>query len=416
MSPTISGLLNQISRKARELLESREGTAVERLLQRCHELVSSRGEASGLALASDVFEAYAAFDDTERLEFWLATEAQLGVDRSALLGAIDDYQADPEADPVWVHNASEPRRQELFRRLNSAPDGTVSLIRMRESLRGLALPAATAKRIHSDFVHLFSSWFNKGFLELRQISWQTPADVLEKLIRYESVHEIQGWDDLRRRLAKDRRCFGYFHPAMPDEPLIFVEVALVKGMSGAIEPLLSAGEIDPEDADTAVFYSINNCQAGLAQVSFGNFLIKQVVEVMRHTTPQIKTFVTLSPIPGLKRWVDSDPERCARQQAGDEPFVGLCIEYLTSFERGRLIDPVARFHLGNGARLERINLSADSSEAGQSRSFGAMVNYLYEADTIVKNHEALMARGEVAVSPKLKSHRRAPVAALRTET
>ena len=415
MSRMISGLLDQISRKARELLESREGTRVEQMIQRCHELLSSRGEASGLALASDVFIAYAQLSAAERAEFWLATEADMGVDRAALLTAIEAYQASEDADPSPVHSASEPLRQELFRRLNSAPNGTMQLIRMRESLHGLELPGAVAKRIHSDFVHLFSSWFNKGFLELRQISWQTPAHVLEKLIAYESVHEIQGWDDLRRRLADDRRCFGYFHPAMPDEPLIFVEVALVTGMSDSMEALLLSPETEPGDADTAVFYSINNCQAGLARVSFGNFLIKQVVEVLRQTTPHIKTFVTLSPIPGLRRWIESDSTRAERCHGGDEAFTALCIEYLTSFERGRLLDPVARFHLGNGARLERINLKADPSEAGEARSFGAMVNYLYEADAIVKNHEALMSRNEVALAAKIKVPRRAIAGALRSE-
>lgn len=403
MSNLLTEVLKQITRKAQSLLDKADGSPVDQLMQRCTDLLSGKGEATGLAIASDVFAAYAELDSDQQREFWIRTDVELGIDHAALQAAIAAYASDPELAAANIHKASEPKRQELFRRLNSAPNGTLSLIRMRESLADLGLEKSLKRAIDSDFVHLFSSWFNKGFLELKQINWQTRADLLEKLIAYESVHEIQGWDDLRRRLATDRRCFGYFHPAMPDEPLIFVEVALVNGISDSIEPLLTASETSDEKADTAVFYSINNCQAGLAGVSFGNFLIKQVVEVLRQTTPQIKTFVTLSPIPGLRRWVESAPERA---DALEEPkaFEALCVRYLTEFDRGRLRDPVARFHLGNGARLERINLNADSSEAGQSRSYGAMVNYLYEADSIIQNHEALMTRGEVAITHRLKKH------------
>ena len=403
MSSFLTDILKQITEKAHSLLESQDGSPVERLMQRCVDLLSGKGEATGLAIANDVFTAYGQLDNEQKTEFWQQTEQSLGIDIDALSRAIHSFQNGEMEAVADVHRLSEPRRQELFRRLNSAPSGTLRLIKMRESLGHLPLDGSLKKRINADFVHLFSSWFNKGFLELKQINWQTSADVLEKLIAYESVHEIQGWDDLRRRLRNDRRCFGYFHPAMPDEPLIFVEVALVNGMSDSVEELLNAPEASDKDADTAVFYSINNCQAGLAGVSFGNFLIKQVVEVLRQTAPQIKTFVTLSPIPNLRAWVEKDSQRQALM-ADPKTFEALCVHYLTRLENGRVLDPVARFHLGNGARLERINLNADLSDAGQRRSYGAMVNYLYESDSIIQNHEALMSRGEIAVAAKLKKY------------
>ena len=403
MSSFLTDILKQITEKAHSLLENQDGSPVERLMQRCLDLLSGKGEATGLAIANDVFAAYAKLDNEQKAEFWRQTEQSLGIDIDALNQAIHSFQNGQMEAVADVHHLSEPKRQELFRRLNSAPSGTLRLIKMRESLGHLPLEGSLKKRINADFVHLFSSWFNKGFLELKQINWQTSADVLEKLIAYESVHEIQGWDDLRRRLRDDRRCFGYFHPAMPDEPLIFVEVALVNGMSDSVEELLNAPEASDKDADTAVFYSINNCQAGLAGVSFGNFLIKQVVEVLRQTAPQIKTFVTLSPIPNLRAWVEKDPQRQALM-ADPKTFEALCVHYLTRIEKGRVLDPVARFHLGNGARLERINLNADMSEMGQRRSYGTMVNYLYESDSIIQNHEALMSRGEIAVAAKLKKY------------
>ena len=401
MNVGLGDFLGQIARRARELIESRDGDPVERMIEDCHELLSSRGEATGLTLASGVFQAWQQLDDDGRKQFVTSLDEQLGPD----LGVLEDLTqrfANGEHDLIdAIHRASEPPRQELFRRLNSAPGGTVSLIRLREEIRRLELPRALIKRIDQDFVHLFSSWFNKGFLELTEISWNTPAAVLEKLIEYESVHEIQGWSDLRRRLASDRKCYAYFHPSIPNDPLIFVEVALVKGTARAIAPLLDGNILESQEADTAVFYSINNCQRGLAGVSFGNFLIKQVVEHLRRDLPNLKTFVTLSPVPGLRDWAEN--ERPNADTQSPEALETLCLEYLTQFQGERLIDPVARFHLGNGAKLEHINPQADMSEAGHTRSFGVMVNYLYEADDIVKNHEALMTRSVVALSSNLQS-------------
>ncbi|HEY8610136.1 MAG TPA: malonyl-CoA decarboxylase family protein, partial [Roseomonas sp.] len=290
------------------------------------------------------------------------------------------------------------------------------------------------KPLESDLHHLFVSWFNRGFLQLRRIDWQTPAAVLEKIIRYEAVHEIAGWHDLRRRLAADRRCYGFFHPSLPDEPLIFVEVALVQGLAASVQPLLDAeGESGAEarsaEADTAIFYSISNCQDGLRGISFGNFLIKQVVEDLKTELPQLTRFSTLSPIPGFRRWLEKRVEAGkvdgelasqlaedgwwqdeARAEAVRLPLLRLCAEFLT--DPGDRMDPVARFHLGNGARLERINWLGNTAPRGMQESHGLMVNYLYERDEIERNHEAFARGGTVvrsgAVDALLNPSRSAP--------
>src|SRR5216683_712153 len=286
--------------------------------------------------------------------------------------------------------------------------------------------ATELKLLDADLRHLFASWFNRGFLELRRIDWQSPAAVLEKLIAYEAVHEIKGWDDLRRRLAPDRRCFAFFHPALPGEPLIFVEVALVQGLATAMPPLL-ARETDEEaaraqaaSADTAIFYSISNCQDGLRGVAFGNLLIKQVVDELKAEFPQLKRFSTLSPVPGFRRWLGqrlangSDPDAAllpqlesggwwndpARSEKLRAPLLRLCARYLTRQPSIR-IDPVARFHLGNGARLERINWLGNNAPRGMQESFGIMVNYLYDHDSIEDNHEVFVRDRTIVRSPEV---------------
>jgi malonyl-CoA decarboxylase len=336
--------------------------------------------------------------------------------------------------------------------MNLSPGGTAALVAMRKEVLGRLREEPVLRPLDSDLRHLFASWFNRGFLELRRIDWQTPAAVLEKLIAYEAVHEIQGWDDLRRRLAPDRRCFGFFHPALPGEPLIFVEVALVQGLSSAIQPLLArdGGEDAARErearADTAIFYSISNCQEGLRGVSFGNFLIKQVVEELKAELPQLTRFATLSPVPGFRRWLEKhlasanepgniallrEEERAALASAGApeegltaaawllaqlnterwwedaasaemlrQPVLRLCAVYLTSsLDQKRPADPVARFHLGNGARLERIHWLANTAPRGIQESYGVMVNYLYDPATIEANHEAFVREAIVARSP-----------------
>ncbi|MQB44810.1 malonyl-CoA decarboxylase [Rhizobium sp. ICMP 5592] len=398
----------------------------------CNMLLSSRGEASGMALAAEILQRWAELDSTGQRDFMLMLHDQFGPDVAKLDKAIDRYRSDRNSNTlIDLHQAAEPRRQELVRRLNLAPKGTAKLVEMRERLLGMKDATEQFRAVDADFAHLFGSWFNRGFLTLRPIDWSTPADLLEKIIRYEAVHEIAGWDELRRRLVPpDRRCFAFFHPRLADDPLIFVEVALTTAIPSAITDVLdeSRSPIAAQNATTAVFYSISNCQEGLRGISFGNFLIKQVVEDLRRDLPGLKTFVTLSPVPGFAGWLArlrkaadaglseqtlktlalldepdwaDDPER---SQAVKAVLLPLAARYFVR-EQGngrRPIDPVARFHLGNGARLERLNFLADRSLKAMRQSYGLMVNYLYKLDDIEKNHEALAQHGEVAASPEVK--------------
>jgi len=329
--------------------------------------------------------------------------------------AVVAYQAAPNQESAQaLSRVAEPARQRLFRGINMAPGGTAVLVAMRTHLLGLLDEHPDLSPVEADFAHLLKSWFNRGFLTLDQIDWGTPALILEKIISYEAVHAIRGWDDLRRRLEEDRRCFAFFHPALPDEPLIFVEVALVDGLADQIGPLLSLeSEVgDASSADTAIFYSISNCQEGLRGISFGNFLIKQVVQRLLRDFPNLKQFSTLSPIPGFGAWLDkarkeknpavaSLPENPSLHDQSEhrEDLIRMAAHYLVNEKsRGRPLDPVARFHLGNGARLERINWMGDPSEKGIAQSAGMLVNYLYDLDKIEGYHEAFVNEGAVACS------------------
>ena len=390
-------------------------------------LLSESGEASGALLARQLHEVLGGLDgdDRHRFQRFLATGFQ--PDKASLRAAAERYLADSSAEAAAaLAQAADPPRQELLRRMNMAPGGTGALIAMRSEITTRLRGEPELKLLDADLRHLLVSWFNRGFLELRRIDWQTPAAVLEKLIAYEAVHEIKGWDDLRRRLAPDRRCFAFFHPALPGEPLIFVEVALVEGLAAAVMPLLSrdtdaaAAQVRAEQADTAIFYSISNCQDGLRGVSFGNFLIKQVVEELHAEFPRLTRFSTLSPVPGFRRWLmkyladagkpgvpslpglddDGWSQDRARSEALRPVLMRLCARYLTrSPSSGDRIDPVARFHLGNGARLERINWSGNMAPSAIRESFGIMVNYLYDHDSIEENHEAFVRDGAIARSP-----------------
>src|SRR5712672_3119767 len=398
---------------------------VDRAKQLATILLSERGEASGAQVARELHHVLRALDADDRHGFqrYLATEFRR--DKTALRAAAERYLADTTAEAAAaLAQAADPPRQELLRRMNMAPGGTGALIAMRSELTAHLHDEPELKLLDADLRHLFASWFNRGFLELRRIDWQSPAAVLEKLIAYEAVHEIKGWDDLRRRLAPDRRCFAFFHPALPGEPLIFVEVALVQGLATAMPPLL-ARETDEEAAraqaaraDTSIFYSLSNCQDGLRGVAFGNLLIKQVVDELKAEFPQLKRFSTLSPVPGFRRWLgqrltnggDPDAALLPELERGDwwnDPtqreklrpaLMRLCARYLTRQPSIR-IDPVARFHLGNGARLERINWLGNSAPRGIQESFGIMVNYLYDHDSIEDNHEAFVRVGTIVRSP-----------------
>jgi len=399
-------------------------------------LLSERGEASGALLARELHGVMRALDAGDRHGFqrYLATEFQ--PDTAALRIAAERYLADTTAEAAAaLAQAADPPRQELLRRMNMAPGGTGTLIAMRSEITAHLRHEPELKLLDVDLKHLFASWFNRGFLELRRIDWQSPAAVLEKLIAYEAVHAIKGWDDLRRRLAPDRRCFAFFHPALPGEPLIFVEVALVEGLATSMPPLLSqdveedTARAQASGADTAIFYSISNCQDGLRGVSFGDFLIKQVVEDLHAEFPQLKRFSTLSPVPGFRLWLTkhladgADPSAPAlRELARDgwwrdpeqsEPLraalMRLCATYLTRRPSpGNRIDPVARFHLGNGARLERINWLGNTELRAIQESFGIMVNYLYDHDSIEDNHEAFVRGGTIVRSPDVDALMQGP--------
>ena len=415
-----SGLLASVINAGRDILSRRrQATAQapsEDLLTKCRQLLHHRGEASGLALACEVMADYQALDLPNKIIFFEALARDFGSDSDAILAAADRYKADPSSQNLAdLSRVTEASRVKLFRRMNMAPNATPLLVKMRGTLLSLLSEHSDLKPVDTDLKHQFVSWFNRGFLELRVIDWNSPAAVLEKIIEYESVHAIQGWDDLRSRLRDNRMCFAFFHPAMPNDPLVFVEVALTAGVPSAIAPLIdkTAEPTDERAVDTVVFYSISNCHPGLAGVSFGNFLIKQVVEEVGKRYPKTKRYVTLSPVPGFCRWLtaqkahaDLDELRAlAKDQGRDttdplwESLVRLCAQYLSSTRDNNLaIDPVARFHLGNGASLHAIHWAADVSEKGLNQSIGIMVNYLYDLSSIEENHDAYFDQGEIAMS------------------
>ncbi len=370
-----------------------------------NDLLGSSGEVSGMALARHILDRYAGMDDSEKLAFFQFTIQGLGIDPDAVRRTLDAFQADPNKSTYRAFlAASEPRRQELARRLNQVPGATGQLVEMRKDLLSLSRDAPDLLMVDLDFRHLFASWFNRGFLVLRPINWESPADILEKIIAYEAVHAIDSWEDLRRRLKpEDRRCFAYFHPAMPNEPLIFVEVALTRGVPGSIQALLSddRAALPAGQADTAVFYSISNCQGGLAGISFGNSLIKQVVADLSRQLPELKTFVTLSPIPGLNRWVGENGGRMPMKTSEDRQRCAA--HYLLNARRtdGSPYDPVARFHLGNGAMIHAVHADADVSANGIARSSGVMVNYLYDLSLISQNHERYASGQDVVAAPEV---------------
>jgi malonyl-CoA decarboxylase len=389
-----------IERIADSFAAARMGRRADRLARLLQTLISEQGEATGAALARRAVALYRGLDDAGRLRLFEMLARDFSPDRDAVLAAANAYHADPSAAHLArLQRAAEPPRQEVFRRMNMAPGGTAVLVQLRSDLLHEMKSHPELAVVDHDLTHLLGSWFNRGFLELKRIDWGSPASVLEKLIEYEAVHEIRGFPDLKRRLERDRRCFAFFHPALPGEPLIFVEVAFVNEMPAAVAPILAMESAvgEPRQARCAVFYSITSCQEGLKGISFGNFLIKQVAEDLRAELPNLKTFATLSPVPGLRRW--------AQNRLGDklpaeaEALQSLAAWYLTrEWEGGHALDAVARFHLGNGARLERINAYADGSPKGEKQSFGIMVNYVYDLNDVEKNHEEYVNRHRVVAS------------------
>jgi len=397
------------------------GDSAQSLKKLCKALLDHRGEASGLALAEKVAGAYQHLAKEQKLLFLQSLAADFDVNPVQVLNATDRYRETPSQENLEViSRAIEAPRKKLFRRINMAPDGTRMLVKLRGDLLDYLVEHPELEGVDSDLKHLFVYWFNKGFLQLRQIDWSSPGYLLEKLIGYEAVHEINGWDDLRGRLRDDRRCFAFFHPAMDDDPVVFVAVALTDKIPSSIAPLISL-ERDPvpnERFNTVVFYSISNCHPGLAGISFGNFLIKNVVKILAEEIGSLKTFVTLSPIPGFRQWLQGpdikelvDPAMVAkvRQPIGKvvetevrDTLMRLCAHYLMNVKRGRLAyDPVARFHLGNGASLHKLHWAADLTSNGKAQSAGIMVNYLYEIPKIELNHEEYFGQGRINASKQI---------------
>ena len=369
-------------------------------------VMTSSGEVSSLVYAEHLLTLIEQLNDNDLVSFLKKLSEDYDIDPLALSKVSKEYSANKtQANLEKISKTSEHQWVELFRRLNTTPNGTVRLVRLRENIRSLVKDNPDIAFFNSSLLSLFKSWFNPSFLVLEKIDWSTPANILEKIIEYEAVHEINSWDDLRARLApEDRRCFAFFHPLIPDEPLIFVEVALCNKMPESINEII---KIDREiteykDINTAVFYSISNCQDGLAGISFGNFLIKKVAHKLKQELDDLSKFVTLSPVPGFVKWLE---KKSLQDNLDDDNLMTQAILYLTESERedNSPNDPVAKFHLGNGAILEKINLNADPSTKGVAQSKGVMVNYLYNLELLERNHELFFKTKNVQVSDGIKS-------------
>jgi malonyl-CoA decarboxylase len=406
------------------------------------------GEVSGRARAAELGETYLVLNTDGRRRFLEILARDYDVDADAIDRVVRERNEAADTDArrraeARLRDRLEAPRVKLLAQFNALEAGVKFLVDLRAELIPLARGNPELKALDRDVHRLLASWFDVGFLELKRITWDSPASLLEKLTEYEAVHAIRSWHDLKNRLGDDRRCYAYFHPHMPDEPLIFVEVALVNGIASNVHELLdeSAPVGDPERADTAIFYSISNCQAGLAGVGFGNFLIKRVVSDLSHELPNLKTFATLSPIPGLRGWMEEQlasaghgleeaEARTLTELAGESSMpdsfakllnrrgltrdeelgkvlqpllMRLAARYLLEARRGEQArDRVAHFHLSNGARVERLNWAGDLSRKGIQQSAGIMVNYLYKVSDIEKNHEAYSDQGRISASAQIR--------------
>lgn len=411
--------------------------SLSRAINAAKKILTERGEANSASMADDMLSQYRLLNEEQKVSFYHALATKFNPDPQVILKSAQDYAQDPSGkNLIQLTRVAEAPRQELLRRVNRVEGGTKEIVAMRRHLIKILDKQPELIVLDNDLHHLFVSWFNPGFLKMHRVDWRSPAHILEKIIQHEAVHEIDGWEDLRRRLQPDRRCFAFFHPQLPDEPLIFVEVALVPEISSAIGPLVNkkSETVDSAHFKAAIFYSISNCEPGLKGVSLGNFLIKRVATYLKNEFPSLKTFVTLSPIPGFMDWVingaplgdlseekglmikvsqalevlqlkkQSWPEKLSSgwhpERATEEEknaLVGLCAIYLAKFSVKKGGNPVAKFHLGNGAQLYRINWSGDLSKKGLRQSASLMVNYLYDVDKIEENHERFV-NGEVIYS------------------
>jgi malonyl-CoA decarboxylase len=411
--------------------------SLSRAINAATKLLTERGEANSVSMANEILSQYKLLSEDQKISFYQALATKFNPDPEKVLKVAQDYAKDPNAkNLIQLTKFTEPPRQELLRRINRVEGATKEIVAMRRHLIKVLGKKPELYPLDFDIHHLFVSWFNPGFLKMHRVDWNSPAQILEKIIQHEAVHEIDGWDDLRRRLQPDRRCFAFFHPQLKDEPLIFVEVALVPEISGAIGPLVDkkSETVNPSQFKTAVFYSISNCEPGLKGVSLGNFLIKRVASYLKEEFPSLKNFVTLSPLPGFMDWViaganvgepaisaqssqkinhalqvlnlkeKSWPERVSSgwhpSTASEEEknaLMQLCAHYLLTYTVRKGGNAVAKFHLGNGAKLHRINWAGDVSKKGLKQSASLMVNYLYDLEKIEEYHERFV-QGEVIYS------------------
>ena len=402
--------------------EAKSASALNDLKVGCRRLLSEAGAANSAAIAAEVIRLWGALGETSRLAFFEFLDL-LAPEPGRVLRAARAYAESSTPEHVLeLQRAVDPPRQELLRRINRTNSGVAAIVAMRRALLGILPEHPELRAVDADFNNVLASWFNPGFLELRRVDWNSPAALLEKIIQHEAVHAIRDWSDLRRRLQPDRRCFAFFHPQLPSEPLIFVEVALVGAIPRSIGQLIGdeTAERGGKPPSVAAFYSISNCENGLKGVSLGNFLIKRVAEELREEVPSVKRYCTLSPVPGLRKWLawaqglaaaealrsrhGNDLERLAAAVGDgslgqqDQAMLTACAAtFLARHGASSLGDPVARFHLDNGARLERINLASDLSDKGLKESFGVMVNYLYDLSAVESNHERFV-HGEVVCS------------------
>lgn len=398
--------------------------SVEELLEK---LMGNSGEVSAAVAARELLDLYIDSNNETKLAFFQNLEQNFNAHEAVVRQAYQNYAANPSSLNLnKLSRAAEPRRHELMRRLNQTPGATHDLVGMRTDLLKFLREDPKLQSVDETFVRLFTSWFGRGFLVLQTIDWATSAAILERIIRYEAVHEIKDWEDLRSRIdPPNRRCFAFFHPSLTDEPLIFVEVALGQEIPGSINSILedrAQPDVDSSKFTTATFYSISNCQPGLKNITFGNFLIKQVVQELQAEYPSIKQFVTLSPIPGFERWLGTDSEEETEElvnlkaevrslektpetaEEHGEVIKRLVFNYLMQAKQGMYpADPVARFHLGNGAMIYQLHTGADLSEKGLNQSYGTMVNYLYDLRYIERNHEQYVTEGIIDFNDKLKA-------------
>jgi len=372
-------------------------------------VMSKSGEVSSLVYAEHLSSLIEDLGDKQFIDFFNSLLEKYDIDSNSLSEASKEYSRNKtQRNLEAITRSSEPQWVELFRRLNTVSEGTHKLVKLRERIRSLEKDNTDLAFFDVALLNLFKHWFNPSFLVLERIDWSTPASILEKIIAYEAVHEINSWSDLRARLEpEDRRCFAFFHPLIPNEPLIFVEVALTDDMPKMIDEVIKIdrGITHQEDINTAVFYSISSCQDGLSGISFGNFLIKEVVHKLKQENEDLERFVTLSPAPNFTKWLK---EKSIGENIDGDSLLKQALIYLADSDRddGFPNDPVARFHLGNGATLERVNINADLSLKGMHQSKGVMVNYLYELDSLEKNHELFFKTKIVQQSEGIKSLRK----------